>query len=144
MYFLQTSLLSSVKILQQTVYRINGASGSALKGIHFLSNNPTTNNKNIHNNLYICSVGYDQRLSLWSFNPEQFNNNNDNTPNTQQFQATDKNCPLIWNEGSMVNIGDVNSLAVSNSKNNNSDDSGKSSDSYISVIGEGFQIFRLS
>lgn len=63
-----------------------------------------------------------------------------NNPNIQCFEAKDNNCPLIWNKGSMVNIGDVNSLAVS-SNSFNSDDR---KDSFVAVIGEGFQIFRLN
>ena len=117
-----------------------------MKGIHFIpetndDGDDDNNNKDNHFHLHICSVGYDQRLTLWDLNCDQFNQNVTST--IQRYNVADKNCPLIWNKGSMVNVGDVNSLAVSQS-NSHGSNSYSGRERFVGVIGEGFQVFRIS
>jgi hypothetical protein len=57
----------------------------------------------------------------------------------QSFVAVDKNSPVIWMEGAMVNVGDVNSMTSLTSAREENSING----TVMIVVGEGFQSFFL-
>ena len=127
---------------------IEGASGSAIKGVR-LCQPPNTDS------FWLATVGYDQRLSLWTvsktetsktkadqFSTIYFSNDTERDPGTPAYYSYEdiqktttkdsENCPLSWDGGAMVNIGDVNGMAVLSVENVE----------IISIVGEGLQILQ--
>jgi hypothetical protein len=131
----------------KSICRINGAAGSALKGIRLIDySSPSINNDS---KLGVVSVGYDQRLYFWSWNLHStystLNENDYSSTATNDIcniplesirvcTAKDSCSPLTFSCGNMVTIGDVNALTCT------VDHTG---DTVISVAGEGFQCYSL-
>jgi hypothetical protein len=85
--------------------------------------------------LGLCSVGYDQRLSVWRLALPSGHRTAEEEPATLRSSAGEESCPLEWIAGDMVNVGDVNAMALVSEEG--------SSSGGVLVVGEGFQLFDL-
>lgn len=112
-------------------YSIRDASGSALKGVGFFSKRSDIGSTSF---LGLCSVGYDQRLYVWRMSPSYYDDDGDNTGGVKKLIAGQEGCPLEWVCGTMVNIGDVNSMSLLEKGMERQE---------VVVVGEGFQLFEL-
>jgi hypothetical protein len=151
------------------VERVCGASGSAIKGIASLLSHVNTNTNSPRAS--VVSVGYDQRLYLWNLNYSSSLTDNNSwseaiivispqstesnigivsavvLPEESIRTSTCKNSQyLSYIHGDMVNVGDVNGIAICSNISNDSYIALESTvvvDYKIVVVGEGFQIFDI-
>jgi hypothetical protein len=124
-----------LRLEKKRLHCVSQASGSALKGIGFFP--LTTQTPLLPPSLGLCSVGYDQRLSVWKLAllaPYITELCTEQTPFRSIAGAED--CPLEWVAGSVVNVGDVNAMALEAEE-----EAGEQR--RVLVVGEGFQLFEL-
>jgi hypothetical protein len=136
----------SLSVCARRLVRVLGASGSAIKGIGCFSLGAEAAQK-----FGVASVGYDQRLSLWTYSDspaaaaaaaaaaavvssavETYDLSVGPSP---PLACTTAACPLRWTAANIVNIGDVNSMALSVADTESV---------CLAVIGEGFQILEAA
>ena len=142
-------------VIGAKTYRLSGAAGSAIKGVQILP--PTSMNSKCKlrstDRLELAvSVGYDQRLSLWSLFRPYSEDMQESGPDSENLdcaesmsspfsrvEIADSNSevsPIMWETGAVVNVTDICSLASSLSV-------ASSEQIDLAVIGEGVQMFRL-
>jgi hypothetical protein len=119
---------------------VSSASGSALNGIQFfslpfsLSPSP---------GLGLCCAGYDQRLGVWEvslpLSIEETAETKIEGGVLRRSSPGEKDCPLRWLGGTLVNIGDVNSVALLEGSSPG-EGGGRAA---VAVVGEGCQLFEL-
>ena len=120
------------------VVRIHGACGSAIKGVSSMA----LPGQDATRAFGLVSVGYDQRLSLWEYSETSPSADHSSTSKCTEEHydlsvsgpaGGHATCPLQWKGGSVVNVGDVNSMALQQSTGG----------VHIAVVGEGFQEFHI-
>ena len=118
--------------------RIDGASGSALKGVGFTSRDSSKEST-------VVSVGYDQRLTVWSLLPNQPPLEPVLAPSSGAATSSGRTCAvsvaeggaaknksLKWLSAEITDVSDVGGLAVSGDGNK------------ALVFGQGAQLFDLN
>ena len=127
------------------LYRLEGCSSSALKGLYFHNASETESELSG----FLISLGYDQRLTIWNVNIDlsQIKNNlsvgafiHSKPLNWRNLETIVSPIKFTWVTGKLVNIGDIQSLKLiknsSNEKENHFELVG-------TVIGEGFQLVNI-
>jgi hypothetical protein len=144
-----------VSIDSVNLYRFDGSSGSAINCVELM-----INKKDNNNDIYITSVGYDRRLSLWKYDNSYSINSSNGCYNdlikTESclyplvINASSKvsNRILKWLSGQMVSAGDVGSMDASFTYNSNRQKdscSDSNSDIFADIVvaGEGMQMFQI-
>jgi hypothetical protein len=135
--FPQRARALSRTLLEEEKFVVSSASGSALNGIQFFPLRQSPSSPPSGRALGLCCAGYDQRLGVWEVclpaSPLEME--------TRRSCPGDQDCPLRWLGGSLVNIGDVNSLALLAQLDVPQAPGGECVT--VAVVGEGFQLFEL-
>ena len=122
--------------------RVVDSCGSAVKGISIISSPDGS--------LQLVSIGYDQRLNVWSIlgsdktsnNPPQDGSWSSGIECRHKLRATSDS--LMWKTGAIVDVSDVEDLHVVRKEIRGKNDEDVVNNEFEAlVVGEGFQRFKL-
>jgi len=101
-----------------SILKREGAAGAAMKSVRLIGHIQEKEEAMQQQVYMLASLGCDQRLCFWSI--------------TMPVSSSSSSLALEWRSGGIVNIGDVQSLCISQDK------------SQALVVGQGLQLFSLS
>jgi hypothetical protein len=126
------SLSGNVKLTMHDIERVVNVAGSAIKGIQLLHPRAADSNTG----WLIASVGYDQRLNLWSLAPISPDEGYEAAAADARIANQVESRWLKWRAGIVTHVTDVNAMTASTAY----DRIDGSAKHQIMTIGEGFEI----